>query len=121
MSGNTLSRCRQKERIASLGLFARTKSLVSLPRITLLLPGKLGHSSLAGDDAIEIVSVRQLLIPNPMRLIGLRAEANLALLLVRLVVAFVPDGLALPLECKNVRRDAVEEPAVVADDDRTAA
>ena len=56
-----------------------------------------------------------------MRLIGLRAEALLALRFVGLVVAFAPDGLAVALEGEDVRGDAVEEPAVVADDHGAAA
>ncbi len=56
-----------------------------------------------------------------MRLIRFRAEANLALLLVGLIVAFVPDGFALPFKGEDVGGDAVQKPAVVADDDGAAA
>src|SRR5664279_5191744 len=56
-----------------------------------------------------------------MRAIGLGAEALVAVGLVVLIVAFVPDDLAVALEREHVRRDAVEEPAVVADDDGAAA
>src|SRR5262245_43215852 len=41
------------------------------------------------------------------------------LLLVRLVVTFEPSHLAVSFEHEHVRRDAVEEPAIVADDDDT--
>ena len=40
--------------------------------------------------------------------------------LVSLVIPLVPDGLAVALERQNVRADAVQEPAVVADDDGAA-
>src|SRR5919206_125099 len=39
---------------------------------------------------------------------------------VGLVVALEPDGLGLALERQDVRGDAVEKPAVVADDDGAA-
>src|SRR5512141_2123621 len=58
---------------------------------------------------------------DPVGAVGLGAEALVAVGLVVLVVPFVPDRLAVALEREHVRRDAVEEPAVVADDDRTAA
>ena len=56
----------------------------------------------------------------PMRLIGRGAQAPLPVGLVVLVVALEPDHLAVALEREHVRRDAVEEPAIVADDDRAA-
>src|SRR5262245_40587668 len=49
------------------------------------------------------------------------SQAGPAIFLVRLVVPLVPDRLAIPLEGEDVRRDAVEEPPVVTDHDRTAA
>ena len=49
------------------------------------------------------------------------AQPLLALRFVGLVVAFAPDRLAVPLEGEDVRGDAVEEPAVVADDHGAAA
>src|SRR5262249_16934342 len=65
--------------------------------------------------------MRQLLVSNPMRLVGFRSEPDLALMFVGLIVAFVPDSFAVALKRENVRRDAVKEPTVVADDDGTAA
>ena len=50
-----------------------------------------------------------------MRLIGLGAEAALPIGFVVLVVAFEPHRLAVALEGEDVRRDAIEEPAIVAD------
>src|SRR5688572_18670547 len=64
---------------------------------------------------------RQFLVPNPVWLIGLLAQSLLPLRLVNLVVALAPDRLAVSLKCQNVRRDAVEEPAVVADHHGAAA
>ena len=49
-----------------------------------------------------------------------RAEPPLAIGLVVLVVAFEPDDLAVALEGQHVRGDAIEEPAIVADDDGAA-
>src|ERR1035437_6889094 len=64
---------------------------------------------------------RKLAVLDPVRAVGLGAEALVAVGLVVLVVALVPDDLAVALEREHVRRDAVEEPAVVADDDGAAA
>jgi hypothetical protein len=65
--------------------------------------------------------MRQLFVPNPVRLVGVGAETLLALGLVALVVALAPDGFAVSLEREHVRGDAVEKPAVVADDHGAAA
>ncbi len=53
-----------------------------------------------------------------MRLVGSRAKTTLPIGLVVLIVTLEPHHLAVALEREDVRRDAVEEPAVVADDDR---
>src|SRR5947209_12776614 len=63
----------------------------------------------------------KLLILYAMRLVGGGAEAGVPLLLIDLVVALAPDDAAVALEGEHVRRNAVEEPAVVRDDDGTAA
>src|SRR3954447_14584532 len=63
---------------------------------------------------------RQLAILDPVRLIGCGAEAPLPVGLVVLVVALEPHDLAVPLEREHVGRDAVEEPAIVADHHRAA-
>ena len=51
-----------------------------------------------------------------MRLVGLVAQAALAVRLVVLVVALEPFDVAVALEGQDVGRDAVQEPAIVADD-----
>src|SRR3954465_12542324 len=66
-------------------------------------------------------SSRQRLVPYAMRLVGLEAEALLALGLGGLVVAVAPDDLAVPLEGEDVGGDPVEEPPVVADHHGAAA
>src|SRR5262249_6502894 len=68
-----------------------------------------------------LVSAAQLLVANPVGMVGFLAEPLAALGLVNLVVALAPHGLAVALEGQDVGGDAVEEPAVVADDDGTAA
>ena len=55
-----------------------------------------------------------------MGLVGFGAEALVAVGLVVGEVAFEPDNLAVTLEREHVRGDAVEEPAIVADDDDAA-
>src|SRR5207253_1278570 len=54
-------------------------------------------------------------------LIRLRSHSLLPLRFVRLIIPLAPDRFAISLESQNMRRDAVQEPAVVADDDGTAA
>src|SRR5689334_20493843 len=63
---------------------------------------------------------RQLLVLDAMGLVGRLAELLPALLHVGLVVALEPAHLAFALERQDVRRDPVEEPAVVADHDGAA-
>src|SRR5215212_7947857 len=60
------------------------------------------------------------LVPDPMRLVGRRAELPVPERLVVADVSFEPPNLAVALEREDVGRDPVEEPAVVADDDHTA-
>ena len=55
-----------------------------------------------------------------MRTVGLGAEAALLVRLVVLVIALEPDDLAVALEGQDMGGDAVQEPAIVADDDRAA-
>src|SRR4051812_49074790 len=55
-----------------------------------------------------------------MWLICRRAEPRASVRLVVGIVALEPRDLALALEGEDVRRDAVQEPAVVADDDSAA-
>src|SRR5580700_8319868 len=63
----------------------------------------------------------QLAILQPMRLIGCRAKALMALFLVSAVVAFAPNDFAIALEGQNVRGHSVEEPPIVANDHGAAA
>ena len=51
-----------------------------------------------------------------MRLVGFRTEPAVPVRLVVLVVSLEPHDLAVPLEGEHVRGEAIEEPAVVADD-----
>src|SRR5579885_2897724 len=60
------------------------------------------------------------LVADTVWLVGLGAEAALPIGLVVLVVALEPHDLAVALEGEDVGRDAVEEPAVVADHHDTA-
>ncbi len=67
-----------------------------------------------------MVSVLQLLVPEAVRLVGVDAEAFAALLFVGLEVAFAPVDVAVAFEGEDVRGDAVQKPAVVADHDHAA-
>ena len=55
-----------------------------------------------------------------MRLVGGGAEAPLPIGFVVLTVALEPHDLAVPFEGEHVRRNAIEEPPVVADHNRAA-
>ena len=55
-----------------------------------------------------------------MRLIRLGAESPAPIGFVFLVIALVPDHAAVSLERQHVGRNAVEEPAIVGDDNRAA-
>src|ERR1700704_2964484 len=63
---------------------------------------------------------RELLVLDPVRDGGIRAEPAHLVGFVVLEVALEPLDMALPLEGQHVGRDAVEEPAVMADDDGAA-
>ena len=71
-------------------------------------------------DPADCLLPRQLPVLDPVRLIGFGAEPALAIGFVVLVVALEPHHLAVAFERQDVRRDAVEEPAIVADDDGAA-
>src|SRR5581483_8571827 len=71
-------------------------------------------------SARESGGARQRLVADAVGLVGLRAETLVTVRLVVAEVALEPHDLRVPLEREHVRRDAVEEPAVVADDDRAA-
>src|SRR5262245_6666619 len=70
-------------------------------------PTNLRYSSASG----------QLSVFYPMRLVGVSAQPGLAVGFVLRVVPVEPDDSAFALEGQDVRGDAVQEPAVVADDD----
>src|SRR5579864_6164161 len=59
------------------------------------------------------------LVADAVRLVGLGAEAPVTVGFVGLVVALEPGDLGVALEGQDVRGDAIEEPAVVADDHRS--
>src|SRR4030042_3261160 len=63
----------------------------------------------------------ELAVFDPVRLGGRGAKAGLPVRLGLGVVSVKPDGRALPLEGQDGRGGPVQEPAVVADDDRAAA
>src|SRR5687767_10979973 len=71
----------------------------------------------AGGDSLL---PRELLVFDPVRDGGVDAEAAFLVFLVIGEVALEPFHVAVALEGEDVRGDAVEEPAVVADDDRAA-
>ena len=56
-----------------------------------------------------------------MWLVGVDTQPFLPLGFVRLVVAIAPDDAAFTLESEDVRRDPIEEPAIVADYDGASA
>src|SRR4051812_27881200 len=56
------------------------------------------------------------LVPDPVRLVGLGAEATVPVDLVVAEVAFEPPDLGVALEREDVGGDPVEEPPVVGDD-----
>src|SRR5579883_3168285 len=62
----------------------------------------------------------QRLVLDPVRLVGVGAEAAVAVGLVVLVVALEPFDVAVAFERQHVGGDAVEEPAIVTDDHRAA-
>src|SRR6266568_1603539 len=70
--------------------------------------------------ALIWISPAKFLVPDPVRDGGIDAEPPLLVLLVILEIALEPFDVALALERQHVGGDAVEEPAVVADDDRAA-
>src|SRR5215216_7537285 len=71
-------------------------------------------------SALRSLVPHQRLVLDAMRLVGVGAEPAMAVGLVVLVVALEPFDVAVALEGQHVRGDAVEEPAIVADDDGAA-
>jgi hypothetical protein len=70
------------------------------------------HSKSQGSAVLRRLS-RHLAITNAMWLVGFRTQAFPLVLFVLRVVAVEPHDAAVTLEGQDVRRDAVEEPAVV--------
>src|SRR5258708_4122737 len=68
----------------------------------------------------QVPSAAELLILNALRHDRILAEAAHLVLLVVLEIPFEPFDTAVAFEGQNVGRDAVEEPAIVADDDGAA-
>src|ERR1700730_8155983 len=64
-------------------------------------------------------SAAELLVLDAMRNGRIRSEPSHLVLLVILEIAFEPFDATVAFEGQNVRRDTVEEPAIVADDDGT--
>src|SRR5690606_32475071 len=62
----------------------------------------------------------QRLVADAVRLVGVGAEALLLVHLVILEIALEPFDMAVALERHDMGRDAVEEPAIMADHDRAA-
>ena len=58
--------------------------------------------------------------PDTVRAVGLGTEPAVAIFLVVFVIALEPRDSAVTLECEDVRRDAVEEPAIMRDHDGAA-
>src|SRR5271167_2896612 len=65
-----------------------------------------------------MISPGQWLVADSIRLRGVFALALLVILDVLLIVAFEPDNFGITLEGEDVRRDAVQEPAIMRDDHR---
>jgi hypothetical protein len=55
-----------------------------------------------------------------VRLVGVGAKTPVPIGLVVLIVPLEPHHFAVPFEREHVRRDSIQKPPVVADDDRAA-
>src|SRR5207253_1675702 len=99
----------------------RSRSSADARRTTVRRTSGLVEGRGGGASLPQAVSSRaQAAVFDAVRPLGLGAEPAAAVGLVVLVVALEPDDAALALEGEDVGGDAVEEPAVVADDDRAA-
>src|SRR3954463_4934643 len=76
------------------------------------------YAALGWPSLQESLGAYQPLISDPVRLVGVDALPTLEILDVALVIALEPHRFRVPLERQDVRRDAVEEPAVVRDHHR---
>src|SRR5690349_22028139 len=77
-------------------------------------------TEIATGGCSRFLSPHQRLVFNAVRLVGFGAEATAAVGFVIGVIALEPFDAAVALEGEDVRRDTVEKPAVVADDDGAA-
>src|SRR5688500_8899165 len=78
------------------------------------------NSTFPDSDQFPSILPRELLVLDPVRDRGIRSEAALLVLLVIGEVALEPFHVAVAFEGENMRGDAVEEPAIVRDDDGAA-
>ena len=63
--------------------------------------------------ALPHLSSRQLPVFNPVWLIGCGAQARFAIGFIVRIIPFEPGDLAVAFEREDVRRNTIEEPAVV--------
>ncbi len=82
------------------------------------LPGAARRIRRAARHYRRGAALRQLAVANPVRLIGLDAQAPLAIRFVIGVVAFKPHDLRIALEGQNVGGDAIQKPAIMGNDHR---
>src|SRR5581483_2577128 len=74
----------------------------------------------AAERAQHQLRANQFLVRDPMRLVSIGALPLVKVFGIRAVVALEPHHFAVAFEGKNVRRDAIQEPAIVRDHDGTA-
>src|SRR3546814_5198531 len=85
--------------------------------------GTISHDNLNGSYNCERLSTsltRQFLVRHPVRPVGLVAQAAALVFLIGFEIAFEPFDMAVALKRQDVRRQPVQEEAVVADHHRTA-
>src|ERR1700691_1682382 len=100
---------------------ARSKDFGSASRRnSFMMPCPAPENFSANSAISDTNSPRQFLVLHAMRDDGILAEAAHLVFFVILEIAFEPFDMAVPFERQNMRRDAVEEPAVMADDPGTA-
>src|SRR3546814_1210163 len=84
--------------------------------------GTISHDNLNGSYNCERLSTsltRQFLVRHPVRPVGLVAQAAALVFLIGFEIAFEPFDMAVALKRQDVRRQPVQEEAVVADHHRT--
>src|SRR3546814_19083880 len=83
--------------------------------------GTISHDNLNGSYNCERLSTsltRQFLVRHPVRPVGLVAQAAALVFLIGFEIAFEPFDMAVALKRQDVRRQPVQEEAVVADHHR---